>query len=94
MAQIENPDLDYIYYAFLSGLKWTLAQAVINNIRKENTLDEMCTKTLKKAAIIEIINAIHSLDSKRNTQSTCLPLRSMNATMQCSSLLLVLAAPE
>ena len=83
-AQLKNPAPDFIQYTFLKGLNRELAKAVINDIEKEDDLDKISIKTLKKAAITELVNAIQPSDARRSTP-TYSPSKSSSAATQRSS---------
>lgn len=80
-AQLKNPDLEYIQFTFLRGLNRKLAEAVVNDIETKDELDEICVKTLKKAAITELVNAIHPSEFRRSNPAYS-PSRSASATTQ------------
>ena len=82
-AQVKDPPLGWIHYTFLRGLDHTLAEAVVNDIGEKDDLDTSCAKTLKKAAITQLVNAIQP-DPKRNAQSNYSLSKNVNTTAQRS----------
>lgn len=57
-AQLDKSDLEWIRYTFFRGLNRKLAEAVVNDLKKDDDLDVICDKTLQKASVTELIDAI------------------------------------
>ena len=72
VAQLDNPGTDWIHYTFLKGLNRKLAEAVVNDLDPKDTLETICNKTLKKASITQLVEAIYAnqASDKRNAYSS------------------------
>ena len=71
-AKLRDPARDYIHHHFLHSLDSKLAKSIINDLQESDTLEEIYSKTLQKASIMELVQALHITDGHASIGSQSL----------------------